>query len=232
MKNNTQTRPVLYSFRRCPYAMRARLALAQAGVTVTLREVVLRDKPAAMLELSPKGTVPVLQIDEPACHTGRVIDESLDIMYWALAQNDPAGWWHCGLNAAQQAQTQALIEENDGTFKADLDRYKYHSRHPEHPPETYRAQGERFFTTLEQHLRDNEQGLVCNATTLADVAIFPFIRQFANVDSAWFANAPYPRLRGWLEAHLESSLFRCIMTKRPAWQPGDAPTIERWDKPA
>ena len=192
---------VLYSFRRCPYAMRARMALRYSGVAVQIIEVSLKAKPAEMLALSPKGTVPVLSVD------GRVIDESLAIMRWALAQNDPEGWL-----LGDDRATLALIEENDQGFKYQLDRYKYAERYPEYPMEHYRAEGEVFLMKLEGFLAEREY-LLAGHLSLADVALAPFVRQFAHVDREWFARAPYPRLQDWLQRFLESPLFIAVMAK-------------------
>lgn len=192
---------VLYSFRRCPYAMRARMALRYSGVAVQIIEVSLKAKPAEMLALSPKGTVPVLSVD------GRVIDESLAIMRWALAQNDPEGWL-----LGDDRATQALIEENDQGFKHQLNRYKYAERYPEQPMEHYRAEGEVFLMKLEGLLAEQEY-LLAGHLSLADVALAPFVRQFAHVDREWFGRAPYPRLRAWLQRFLESPLFIAVMAK-------------------
>ncbi|WP_330565988.1 glutathione S-transferase [Pseudomonas yamanorum] len=192
---------VLYSFRRCPYAMRARMALRYSGVAVQIIEVSLKAKPAEMLALSPKGTVPVLSVD------GRVIDESLAIMRWALAQNDPEGWL-----LEDDGATQALIEENDQGFKYQLDRYKYAERYPEQPMEHYRAEGEVFLSKLEGLLAQREY-LLAGHLSLADVALAPFVRQFEHVDREWFGRAPYPRLQAWLQRFLESPLFIAIMAK-------------------
>ncbi|MGY2330818.1 glutathione S-transferase [Pseudomonas sp. SDT2931_S440] len=192
---------VLYSFRRCPYAMRARMALRYSGLAVQIIEVSLKAKPAEMLALSPKGTVPVLSVD------GRVIDESLAIMRWALAQNDPEGWL-----LGDDRATQALIEENDQGFKHQLNRYKYAERHPEYPMEHYRAEGEVFLMKLEGLLAEREY-LLAGHLSLADVALAPFVRQFAHVDREWFGRAPYPRLRAWLQRFLESPLFIAVMAK-------------------
>ena len=208
--------PVLYSFRRCPYAMRARMTLRYCGLTVALREVVLKEMPAALLACSPKGTVPVLVLPD-----GRVIDESRDIMRWALLQADPDGWWPD--SAVLQGEIIALLDENDDRFKADLDRYKYAVRHPEQPPEHYRAQGERFLDRLEQCLAGSEY-LLGNRMSMADTGIFPFVRQFAFVDKAWFDAAPYPQLQRWLQGLLDSDLFTGVMQKYPQWQAGDAVT--------
>lgn len=210
--------PILYSFRRCPYAMRARLAVAKAGIRTELREVVLKDKPPQMLEISPKGTVPVLYTADR-----QVIDESLDVMFWALNQHDPDSWWQ-PLNDRQKQLTLSLIEENDGAFKLALDRYKYADRHPERSQLDYRHDGEKFLQRLEQHL-EKDGALVTTHISLADIAIMPFIRQFAFVDKAWFDISPYPELRRWLEGFLDSTLFQRVMKKYPQWQPGDPVTV-------
>ncbi|MGE8188588.1 glutathione S-transferase [Pseudomonas sp. NPDC086278] len=195
----------LYSFRRCPYAMRARMALRYSAVAVEIVEVSLKAKPAAMLALSGKGTVPVLSID------GRVIDESLEIMRWALAQNDPQDWL-LNDDPGAQAQINLLIEENDQVFKVHLNRYKYAERYPEQPMAVYRAEGERFLRTLEGLLEGREY-LLAGHPSLADVALMPFIRQFAHVDREWFAQTPYVRLQAWLQRFIASELFTSIMQK-------------------
>ena len=192
---------LLYSFRRCPYAMRARLALRYSGVCVRIIEVSLKAKPAEMLALSPKGTVPVLSVN------GEVIDESLAIMQWALAQHDPDNWRLQG-----DPSVLALIDENDQGFKYHLNRYKYAERYPEHPMEHYRAEGEVFLQKLERLLEDRAY-LLAHHPSLADMALAPFVRQFAHVDRDWFARAPYPRLQRWLEAFLQSPLFIRVMAK-------------------
>jgi glutathione S-transferase len=191
----------LYSFRRCPYAMRARMALRYSGVPVEIVEVSLKAKPAEMLAISPKGTVPVLDAD------GRVIDESLEIMRWALAQNDPQNWLLDG-----DSRIAELIEANDQGFKVDLNRYKYAERYPEQPMEVYRAQGAVFLQRLEGLLQDRDY-LLADHPSLADIALLPFVRQFAHVDREWFAQTPYPRLQAWLHNFLESNLFTLIMKK-------------------
>lgn len=191
----------LYSFRRCPYAMRARMALRYAGVPVEIVEVSLKNKPAEMLALSPKGTVPVLNAD------GVVIDESLQIMRWALAQNDPDDWLLAG-----DSRIAELIEANDRGFKVQLNRYKYAERYPEQPMEVYRAEGALFLQRLEELLTDREY-LLADHLSLADVALLPFVRQFAHVDREWFAQTPYVRLQAWLQRFLESELFTSIMKK-------------------
>ena len=190
---------VLYSFRRCPYAMRARMALRYSGVPLSIVEVSLKAKPAEMLALSPKGTVPVL-----ACADGQVIEQSLEIMHWALAQHDPDNW--LGANST------SLIEENDQLFKVNLDRYKYAIRYPEQPMEHYRVQAEQFLQRLEE-LLERTPYLAGDTLSLADVALAPFVRQFAHVDREWFEHAPYPLLRVWLERFLASTLFTSVMAK-------------------
>jgi glutathione S-transferase len=210
--------PVLYSFRRCPYAMRARLAIASSQRQCELREVVLKDKPAQLIALSAKATVPVLQIAE-----GQVIDESIDIAFWALNQNDPEHWLQ-SLSAQQHEQLRELIELNDSEFKYFLDRYKYADRYPEHDEEYYREQGEKTLAKLERLLAQNGC-LLTTQWTLADIALLPFIRQFAFVDKAWFDSAPYPHVRRWLNDFLDSALFKQIMPKFAQWHEGDAPVI-------
>ncbi len=200
--------PILYSFRRCPYAMRARLAIAYSNVDVELREVELRNKPQAMLLISPKATVPVLQLEN-----SRVLDESLDIMLWALQQNDPKHW----LNSASLDHAKALIRRNDEPFKYFLDRYKYADRYPAYSELYYRQQGELFLADLESLL--TQRAYLCGEHfSLADAAILPFIRQFCAVDPAWFKASPYPALRQWLNHFLASSLFEQVMTRYSYWQ--------------
>lgn len=204
--------PVLYSFRRCPYAMRARMALLVSGVAVELREVALGSKPVEMVAASPKATVPVLVLP-----TGAVIDESIDVMRWALAQNDPEDWL-----AGDDA---GLIAANDGAFKHHLDRYKYPDRHGTDPIE-HRVEGMAMLRDLEARLV-TWVNLCGDAHTLADIAIMPFVRQFAAVDAAWFAEEPLPRLRAWLARHTVSTLFDQAMLRTRPWVPGDPPVILR-----
>lgn len=201
--------PILYSFRRCPYAMRARLALDAAGIQVELREVVLRDKPQAFCDASPSATVPCLVTDT------QTIDESLDIMVWALNQNDPDGWLdmpHVGHD---------LIARFDGPFKAALDRTKYATRYPEEDPQVHRAAASGFLNDLDTQLH----GYVFGKPTLADFAILPFVRQFAFIDKNWFDAQHWPALQDWLGTFLTSSPFARIMLKYPQWQSGDTPVL-------
>ncbi|MDQ6963076.1 MAG: glutathione S-transferase [Mariprofundaceae bacterium] len=200
--------PILYSFRRCPYAMRARMAIAQSGVIVEHREVLLRQKPKELLEASAKGTVPVLVLGN-----SQVIDESWQIMHWALAQNDPDDWRH----QAHHEPIEALIKDNDHDFKTHLDHYKYAVRHPEQRMEVYRQAGEIFLQNLEARLQQQPY-LINHSVSMADIAIMPFVRQFAHVDKAWFEQANYPQLRQWLNHFLESELFKTVMQKHVLWE--------------
>ncbi|MEL0008052.1 MAG: glutathione S-transferase [Luminiphilus sp.] len=200
--------PVLYSFRRCPYAMRARMAIAASGVQVSLREVLLRDKPPELLAVSPKATVPVLVLTD-----GGVIEESLDVMQWALEQSDPCGW----LKSAEIGSE--WIHACDNEFKGWLDRYKYADRYPAHPASVHRQHAEAFLAKIEDKLSAS-LGLTGEPPSIVDVALFPFIRQFAGVDPVWWQEAPYPRTRVWLEGWLNSALFDTIMAKYPRWEPG------------
>ncbi|ADI30724.1 glutathione S-transferase [Methylotenera versatilis] len=195
--------PILYSYRRCPYAMRARMALKLAGIDVEIREISLRDKPAHMLQVSPKATVPVLVLQD-----GTVIEQSLDIMHWALQQHA------LGANASASADT--LILENDTAFKQALDAYKYPERYPSKTQIQHRADGEVFLQKLENLLLENIY-LFSTTPSLADIAIFPFVRQFAAVDSAWFEAASYPKLQLWLSRLIESELFISVMEKQPTY---------------
>lgn len=209
------TLPILYSFRRCPYAMRARLAISSSGLSCRLREVVLRDKPAEMLEASPKGTVPVLVLED-----GKVIDESLDVMLHALHGNDPADWLSPEEGSLQEMLD--FIAACDGPFKHHLDRYKYANRYEDEGAvaEDHRKAGSAFLETLEERLASRDQ-LFGTRVSLGDMAVMPFIRQFANTDRAWFDAAPYRHVQAWLGAHLESARFKAIMPKFKQWQTGD-----------
>lgn len=203
-------RPILYSFRRCPYAMRARLALVSSGIDTELREILLRDKAPEFLEASPKGTVPVIVT------TDQTIEESLDIMEWALSQNDPEGW----LDFPKEGR--ALIAECDGPFKTALDRYKYHTRHGAKPHEE-REKAATFLRKLDAQL-DGRRYLYGPKPTLPDMAILTFIRQFANTDRPWFDAQDWGHVKRWLNAFTDSARFAAIMTKYPKWHAGDPAT--------
>ena len=199
------TDPILYSFRRCPYAIRARLALAVSETAVEHREVKLRDKPAEMLAASPKGTVPVLVLPD-----GRVIDESIDIMRWALARNDPEDWL-----AGDEVE---LIAANDGAFKHHLDRYKYPERFAADDVD-HRAAGLAILEGLDARLGERAY-LGGDRFGLTDAAIVPFVRQFAAVDREWFEAQDIPRVQGWLEGFVGSTLFDRVMVAREVWKAG------------
>ena len=207
----TSLLPRLYSFRRCPYAMRARLALLFAELSVELREIVLKNKPSQMLAISPKGTVPVLQLPE-----GRVIEESRDIMVWALEHNDKQGL----LDAKLIKQANDLLDKNDHEFKHWLDHYKYADRYPEMSQAEYQERGEVFLQSLETLLNKNAY-LLGDSISIADIGIMPFVRQFAHVDRDVFYGLPYPKLQRWLQDWLEHPLFKQAMTKFDPWQEGD-----------
>jgi glutathione S-transferase len=219
------TRPILYSFRRCPYAIRARLALHSAQIAVELREVSLRNKPAELLALSPQGTVPVLQLPD-----ARVLEHSLDIMQWALSQNDPEQWLH----SAAPDRDAALIANNDGLFKQALDLYKYASRHPERDATVSRdaavvhgvlpleqalhmAQALRTGQAPSGHDALHPVWLGGQHPCLADAALFPFVRQFAAVDPAWFKAQPWPQTLRWLHQWEASTAFQAVMLKQSVW---------------
>jgi glutathione S-transferase len=205
--------PILYSFRRCPYAMRARMALAVAGLRHEIREVSLKAKPAEMLGVSPKATVPVLVLPE-----GEVIEESRDIMLYALKQNDPDRWlqnWGPDL--------EAMVERNDGPFKTFLDQYKYPQRF-DVPMETARDRGLEILMDLENRLAASPF-LASQSPTLVDICLFPFVRQFAAVDPQWFHQVPLDRLRSWLSFFVDGALFAQIMTKHTIWRSGQLAII-------
>lgn len=207
--------PILYSFRRCPYAIRARMTLRYAAIEYELREVSLTNKPRAMLNASAKATVPTMVLPD-----GTVLDESIDIIYWALQKCDP----NCWLPDDNDEQAKYLLNENDAVFKQHLDHYKYADRFPEHPAGFYRDQACEFLSVLEQQLEDSPY-LLQKHLSMVDVVIFPFIRQFAFVNKPWFDQAPYPALQTWLQQLLDSGLFQNVMTKHSAWHESDGAVI-------
>ena len=195
-------KPRLYTYRRCPYAIRSRLSLYQAKIAYEPIEISLKHKSSEFLALSPKGTVPVLvDID------GAVIEESLEIMLWALSQHDPECWLLNDENASQK-----LIDENDFNFKKNLDRYKYADRFPEHSKEYYRSECEIFLNLLNDKLQSNNY-LMVERISLADAAIFPFVRQFSLVDEDWFLNSRYQELKKWLHNLINTQMFQEVMRK-------------------
>ncbi len=205
--------PILYSFRRCPYAIRARLAIKYSQQKVALREILLKDKPTTMLEASPKGTVPVLVLPN-----NNVIDESLDIMQWALETNDPQGWLNINSSSFE------LIEHNDQVFKLWLDKYKYHDRFPENSKEYYLGKCCNFLDLLEHEL-NTHHFLYEDKITLTDIAIFPFIRQFSKVDTYTFEQLPYPKLQLWLNYFVNQEIFIDSMRKFTPWKESDLPIL-------
>lgn len=209
----------LYSFRRCPYAMRARLGILFAELQVELREIVLKNKPAPMLEISPKGTVPVLELINPDGSQQQVIEESREILEWALEQHDPQGLLNTDLASAK-----ALIDQNDNKFKLWLDRYKYADRYPEFTQQDYRQKGEVFLQSLETLLTKNKY-LLGDNISLADIGIMPFVRQFAHVDRDVFYSLPYPYLQAWLKDWLDHPKFQQVMVKFQPWQAGDEQVV-------
>ena len=204
--------PVLYSFRRCPYAMRARLALAISGQDCELREVVLKAKPAELISASAKASVPVLVL-----RSGEVIDQSLEIMRWALQRNDPAQW--LSANPEQAAQEQTLINDCETTFKHHLDRYKYPNRYAGADALQHRSAATVWLMQLAKPLTP-EGWLFGPAASLADMAIAPFVRQFAQTDPLWFEQQDWPALQTWLNRIVSSALFESVMHKYPAWESG------------
>jgi glutathione S-transferase len=198
--------PTLYTYRRCPYAMRARMALLLAQQPFEAIEVVLRDKPAALLALSPKGTVPVLQLPD-----GQVLDESWDIMGWALQRPGCADWW----TLAQSNENLDLLRRNDGDFKHHLDRYKYPQRYAQDNShrDTHRAAAVAvLLLPLEARLASAPY-LGGDTPCATDLAIFPFVRQFAAVDAAWFEAQALPAVQHWLAQWVNSPLFETCMAK-------------------
>jgi glutathione S-transferase len=200
---------VLYSFRRCPYAMRARLALRASGVAYEHREVALKAKPTDMLVISPKGTVPVLCLS-----TGDVLDESLDIMWWCLQQNDVQAWLPSSPEA--RAFAHAGIALNDGVFKAHLDRYKYPQRFGLTDGLQHRTQGAQVLMRWQAHLQVNTY-LSGQHWGLLDACVAPFVRQFSRTDRAWFDAQPWPQLTQWLAAFENSEALIAVMHKHPLW---------------
>ena len=207
-KNNL---PILYSFRRCPYAMRARMAIHISGQKCELREVLLRDKPPSMLEYSAKGTVPVLILQD-----GKVIDESLDVIDWALNLNDPDDWQR----SKDKEKTKELIKINDGEFKYHLDRYKYSKRYDNEDPELHRKKCLKFIESINNELNNSEY-IFDDNISYADIVLLPFIRQFRIADIEWFDSLPYDNLKKWLSSFLGSSLLNSIMKKYDLWKEGD-----------
>jgi len=212
LKNNL---PILYSFRRCPYAMRARMAIHISSQKCEIREVLLRDKPPSMLEYSSKGTVPVLVLQ-----SGEVIDESLDVIDWALNLNDPDNWQR----SKDNEKTKELIKINDGEFKYHLDRYKYSKRYDNEDPEFHRKKCLSFIEKVNSELQ-NSKYIFDDAISYIDISLLPFIRQFRIADNEWFDELPYENVKSWLSNFLNSELLESIMSKHDLWKEGDEVTI-------
>jgi len=210
--------PVLYSFRRCPFAIRARLALHSSGLFVELREVNLQNKPAELIQCSPKGTVPVLQTPN-----GETIEESREIMHWALSINDPDKWLAHN-NTKKSQDSTSLIDENDGYFKYYLDRYKYTERYSQHVSLYFRQFCLQFLDKLEYRLTQHRY-LSSDSISITDMAIVPFIRQFAFVDKLWFEQSHFIQLNIWLERIISSRIFTECMKKYPIWEKMDKASI-------
>ena len=218
LTNQINVMPILYSFRRCPYAMRARMAIRYSNIEVELREVKLSQKPGEMLALSEKGTVPVLVLEN-----GTVLEESMDIIHWALSRDDKDNWKLIAQSDQYQA-AMALISENDTGFKNHLDQYKYADRYPDHPVDYYRNLGAPFMAKLNE-LLSRHLYLITGQISIADIAIFPFIRQFASVDKDWFKDSDYQYLVNWTQALIETELFQSAMEKQNPWNPLDPPFV-------
>ncbi len=221
MEIKPQDLPILYSFRRCPYAMRARLALKLGGKVVELREVELKNRPDALRAISPKATVPVLQLTD-----GTVLEQSLDLMKWALGC-DSDDVHVCGVRTGEM---DALVERCDTEFKHHLDRYKYSTRYDDVDPSIHQAAASEFLNDLELRLKMGSY-LFGDQQSFADLAIAPFVRQFANADRNWFDAQPWPRLIDWLNTFTSSELFLSIMDKHQPWQP-EHQNVLRWPSTA
>ena len=212
------TLPILYSFRRCPYAIRARLALAVAGITVEHREVSLKNKPPSMLAYSPKGTVPVLVLP-----SGQVIDQSIAIGQWALGQHDPQAW----LSGQDPDLAAHWIERNDHIFKPLLDRYKYAERHPElSAQQHFELALEAFIAPLNEQIQSQGGHLCGPSRRWGDAAVFPFVRQFAAVDPLRFESARLHALNEWLVQWQNSDLFLQVMQRHPDWREPPQPAAQ------
>ena len=202
--DKSKSKPYLFSYRRCPYAMRARMALVESKIEFDVYEISLRNKPQEMLSISPKGTVPILRVNE------LVLDESLEIMKWAY-QNSKSNQLNV-LESDKQNTANKLIKINDGKFKDFLDCYKYFERYPNKSKQEHRENCYFFLDILEKRLKDT-LFLINDERTFADISIFPFVRQFMNVDKVWFNESDYKKIKKWLTLLVESDLFKKIMVK-------------------
>ena len=207
--------PILYTFRRCPYAMRARFAIRSSKIIVEVREIKLQEKPSEFLKSSPKGTVPVL-----ITNSGEVLEESLDIIYWALNKNDPHKWLAKGKLEIQDIIK--LLDDLENKFKPNLDKYKYPSRFSGVDKYLHRDKNLCFLKKLNSYL-ENNKSLNCEHLSLLDYAIFPFVRQFRNVDPDWFDKLNFIFLNKWINQIIDSKDFSSIMKKFKKWEPNDVP---------
>ena len=207
--------PILYSFRRCPYAMRARLAIKASGIIVEIREVELKNKPKEFLGISPKATVPIVCISSK-----QIIEESLDIMEWALKINDPLKLLK--YEKLNRIEIHNILNKLENEFKQNLDRYKYSSRFDLPNPKLYRDKN---LQTLNEfnNLLQNNKGICSSHLSLLDYAVFPFIRQFRNVNSVWFDSLELKFLQTWLYELIDSDEFSSIMKKYEIWNPNQKP---------
>jgi len=208
------TTPILYSFRRCPYCIRAHMALKNTGIKIELREVELKNMPQQLLDLTADATVPVLKLSD-----NEVMTESWDIVKWALSQHDPDNW--LGNDNEYFLDAEILIETNDYSFKPDLDHYKYADRYPEQTQEQYRIACETFIEELEDMLSENCY-LLADKISLADIGVFPFVRQFSLVDKDWFDQSDYPAVRDWLQRLIDTDLFQQVFERHKLWQINDS----------
>ena len=206
LENMSNHLPILYTFRRCPYAMRARMAIRIAEISVDQIEVSLKNKPQELISYSPKATVPVLVLPN-----GKVIDQSRDIMLWALQKSDPHNWL-CRDDELKTQEMMMLVDQCDQKFKPLLDRYKYYDRHPEFAQEEYRRRAEVFLYELNTKL-SMHAFLTDESIRFVDIAIFPFIRQFAAVDNEWFQQSHFKNVQRWLEVCIASQVFKKVMEK-------------------
>nr|WP_255416928.1 glutathione S-transferase [Limnohabitans sp. Hippo4] len=209
-----QDAPILYSFRRCPYAMRARMALLASGIRCEMREIALSQKPESMLAVSPKGTVPVLVLKD------KVMEESLDIMHWALAQSDPERWSTEG--QSNDALAQEWVRSCDDEFKKNLDRYKYPNRYALTDGLAHREMGSNFLMKLNAQLEKSSY-VMGDQWCWVDAAIAPFVRQFARTDRDWFDAQAWSALKIWLENFEQSPAYIEVMHKYKVWHQGAKP---------
>lgn len=214
--NQSKTYPILYSLRNCPYAMRARVAIFKANLQVLLRDVVLSNKPAEMIACSAKGTVPILVLNEQKeSGSQTVIEESLEVMLWALAENDPEDLLQTSVPEALSDMLK-IINRFDNDFKTSLEQYKCGKRYHEDNLVFYRQECELFIQDLEQRL-EQHSFIMSENESLADIALLPFIRQFARIERHWYLQSPYPKVRQWLNRYLQSVMFTKVMAKYPLW---------------